>query len=306
MMKKFLAVLFALTLLALPAAAEDYQVKVSSPNGAPGIALAALAVNAPEQYTYVAAEAITAEFAAGKADFIIAPINAGARLFKAGKSAYQLAAVVTWGNLYFASQKPGFSAEAMNGADITLFGENTINAAVALYALKQNGIEPRSVSYLAGAANTQSLLLSDENAIVVTAEPALTAASMKNDRITSVALNDLYERATGFKGYAQAGLFVNPETVKNHPEAVSEFLISAKKAVSLCESDVSAVAKAVAALEILPNAKVAERAIPRCALRYVGVSEARAQVEQTANIDLAQFGGALPADGFYYVASPAK
>ena len=306
MMKKFLAVLFALTLLALPAAAEDYQVKVSSPNGAPGIALAALAVNAPEQYTYVAAEAITAEFAAGKADFIIAPINAGARLFKAGKSAYQLAAVVTWGNLYFASQKPDFSAEAMNGADITLFGENTINAAVALYALKQNGIEPGSVSYLAGAANTQSLLLSDENAIVVTAEPALTAASMKNDRITSVALNDLYERATGFKGYAQAGLFVNPETVKNHPEAVSAFLISAKKAVSLCESDVSAVAKAVAALEILPNAKVAERAIPRCALRYVGVSEARAQVEQTANIDLAQFGGALPADGFYYAASPAK
>ena len=47
MMKKFLAVLFALTLLALPAAAEDYQVTVSSPNGAPGIALAALAVNAP-------------------------------------------------------------------------------------------------------------------------------------------------------------------------------------------------------------------------------------------------------------------
>ena len=56
MMKRFLAVLFVLTLIALPAMAEDYQVKVSSPNGAPGIALAALAVDAPEQYTYVAAD----------------------------------------------------------------------------------------------------------------------------------------------------------------------------------------------------------------------------------------------------------
>ena len=68
-MKRILSVLFILMLLALPATAENYQVKVSSPNGAPGIALAALAVSDPEQYTYVAAEAITAEFAGAKADF---------------------------------------------------------------------------------------------------------------------------------------------------------------------------------------------------------------------------------------------
>ena len=305
-MKRILSVLFILMLLALPATAENYQVKVSSPNGAPGIALAALAVSAPEQYTYVAAEAITAEFAGAKADFIIAPINAGAKLFKAGKSGYQLAAVVTWGNLYFASQKADFKPEDMNGADITLFGENTINASIALYPLKQNGIEPKSVSYLAGAANTQSLLLTDENAIVLTAEPALTAASMKNDRITSYALNDLYKKATGFDGYAQAGLFVNPETVKNHPEAVAEYLDRAKKAVALCENDLDSVVKSVVALEILPNAKVAERAIPRCALRYVSAADAREQVERTAQVDIAQFGGELPADGFYYVPSEAK
>ena len=96
MMKRMLLIVLALALLTLPAAAEDYAVKVSSPNGAPGIALATLAVEAPEQYTYVAAEAITAEFAAANADFIIAPVNAGAKLFKAGKSGYRLAAVVTW------------------------------------------------------------------------------------------------------------------------------------------------------------------------------------------------------------------
>ena len=302
MMKRMLLVVLALALLTLPAAAEDYAVKVSSPNGAPGIALATLAVEAPEQYTYVAAEAITAEFAAANADFIIAPVNAGAKLYKAGKSGYRLAAVVTWGNLYFASQKEGFTPEAMNGADITLFGENTINAAVALYALEQNGIVPASVSYLAGAANTQSLLLTDENAIVLTAEPALTAASMKNDKITAFALNDLYEKATGFNGYAQAGLFVNPATIENHPEAVESYLKLAQQAVALCETDVSAVAQAAVTLEILPNVKVAEKAIPNCALRFVGAAEAKEQIERTAEIDLSQFGGALPADDFYYAA----
>jgi len=54
------------------------------------------------------------------------------------------------------------------------------------------------------------------------------------------------------------------------------------------------------ALELLPNEKVALRAMPGCSIRYVPAAEARAQVERTAAIDLTQFGGALPADDFYY------
>ena len=311
-MKQLLSLVLSVLMLlgigaaAFAEAADVSAFKIAAPGGAPALALAALAVENPDNYTFVAAEAISAEFANNSSDFIIAPLNAGAKLYKMGKSTYKLGAVVSWGNLYFASQRENFTLEDMNGAAITLFGENTINASIALYTLKQNGIEPKSVSYLAGAANTQSLLLTDENAIVLTAEPALTAASMKNDRITSYALNDLYKKATGFDGYAQAGLFVNPETVKNHPEAVAEYLDRAKKAVALCENDLDSVVKSVVALEILPNAKVAERAIPRCALRYVSAADAREQVERTAQVDIAQFGGELPADGFYYVPSEAK
>ncbi len=302
-MKKVAAVLLGVLLLMSLAVGESaYPVKVSSPNGAPGLALAVLAAQAPDNYTYVAADTIAAEFAAAQADFIIAPVNAGARLFKAGKSTYRLAAVVTWGNLYFASRREGFQLSDLNGAEVTLFGENTINASVALFALSENGITPAKVSYLAGAANTQSLLLSDDQAIVLTAEPALTAASMKNDKITAYALNDLYQAATGFEGYAQAGLFVREATIEDHPEAVSTFLSQAEEAVALCGSDPARVAEAAVQLELLPNVKVAEKAIPRCAIRYLAAADAREQVERTAAVDLSQFGGSLPADGFYYQA----
>ena len=302
-MKKVAAVLLGVLLLMSLAVGESaYPVKVSSPNGAPGLALAVLAAQAPDNYTYVAADTIAAEFAAAQADFIIAPVNAGARLFNAGKSTYRLAAVVTWGNLYFASRREGFQLSDLNGAEVTLFGENTINASVALFALSENGITPAKVSYLAGAANTQSLLLSDDQAIVLTAEPALTAASMKNDKITAYALNDLYQAATGFEGYAQAGLFVREATIEEHPEAVSAFLTQAEEAVALCGSDLARVAEAAVQLELLPNVKVAEKAIPRCAIRYLAAADAREQVERTAAVDLSQFGGSLPADGFYYQA----
>ena len=304
-MKKLISLLLTLSLLlglAALAGAEDYAVKVSAPSGAPAIALASLAVESPDDYTFVAADAIAAEFASAASDFIIAPLNAGAKLYKAGKSTYKLAAMVCWGNLYIASQKADFQLSDINEAGITLFGENTINASIALYALAENGITPASVEYLAGAANTQALLLSDENAVVLTAEPALTAAKMKNEAITGYALNDLYQAATGYDGFAQAALFVREETLRDHPDAVKAYLEKAAASCALCESDVAAVADAAVALEILPNAKVAQEAIPHCAIRFVPALEAKEQVERTANVDLSQFGGAVPADDFYYAA----
>lgn len=302
-MKKFLSMLMvSLLLFTCTACAEEYVVKASAPSGAPALALATLAVDAPENYTFVAAETISAEFANQNSDFIIAPVNAGAKLYAMGKSTYKLAAVVSWGNLFIASQKENFTLEDLNGATVTLFGENTINAAVVNYALAQNGITPASVEYLASAANTQSLLLSDANAIVVTAEPALTAAKMKNDKITAYAVNDLYKTATGFDGYTQAALFVKAETIETQPEAVKAFIKAVEESCAKATTDVEAVAAAAVTLEILPNQKVAVTAIPGCSIRYVSALEAREQIEFTANIDLTQFGGAVPADDFYYVA----
>ena len=301
-MKKLIALMTALAMalgmcaFANAEGADISGLTVTSPGGAPALALATMAAENKDNYTYIAADTIAAAFAGKEADFIIAPVNAGAKLYKAGKSTYKLAAVVSWGNLFIASQKADLKAEDLNGANITLFGENTINASVVLYALKENGIEPANVDYLAGASDTQALLLSDAEAIVVTAEPALTAAKMKNGQIGAIAVNDLF----GADGYAQAGLFVKAETLEAQPEAVAAFLKAAEEACGKCATDVEAVAEAAVTMEILPNAKVAAAAIPGCAIRFVAAKDAKEQVEKTAAIDLSQFGGEVPADDFYY------
>ena len=301
-MKKFISLVFAsvLALSALSAQESSYAVKVSAPNGAPALSLATLAAKNPENYTFVAAETISAEFAGNKADFIIAPINAGAKLYKMGKSTYKLAAVVTWGNLYFASQKKNFKLKDIKKSELTLFGENTINSSIALATLEKNKITPKSVNYLAGAANTQALLLSDLDAIVLTAEPALTAARMKNPKIVSYALNDLYKKSTGFDGFAQAGLFVRAETIEKNPQAVEAFIAQAEESCKKCSSNLSEVVSAAVELKILPNAKIAESAIPNCAIRFMSAKEAKSQIETAANIDIKQYGGTLPADDFYF------
>ena len=299
-MKRLIALMICLMMATAFAYAEVNAFRLTAPSGAPAIAAAKLAEDDPEHYRFIAADTIAAEFSKNEADFIIAPINAGAKLFKAGKSSYILGAVITQGNLVFASQREGFTMDDINGAKITLFGENTINASVALFVLEQKGIVPLEVEYLAGAAETQTLLMNDAESIVMTAEPAVTAAKIRNEKITSIPLTEELNLLTANNGYAQAGLFIRADTLDNNPEGVREFLASVKTSADAVTTDLDSVVKAAVALEILPNEKVAAAAIPNCGIQYTAAADAKELVEFTANIDLSQFGGAVPADDFYY------
>ena len=299
-MKRLIALMICLMMATAFAYAEENAFTLTAPSGAPAIAAAKLAEDDPEHFQFIAADTIAAEFSKNEADFIIAPINAGAKLFKAGKSSYILGAVITQGNLVFASQREGFTMDDINGAKVTLFGENTINASVALFVLEQKGIVPLEVEYLAGAAETQTLLMNDAESIVMTAEPAVTAAKIRNEKITSIPLTEELNLLTGNNGYAQAGLFIRADTLDNNPEGVREFLASVKTSADAVTTDLDSVVKAAVALEILPNEKVAAAAIPNCGIQYTAAADAKELVEFTANIDLSQFGGAVPADDFYY------
>lgn len=292
-LKKLFAFLLALTLgLSLAMASAEENWTLTCPNGAPALSVATIAAARPDDFTFIAADTIPAAFASAEADFIIAPVNVGAKLFKAGKSAYRLAAVVTWGNLVIASQRENFSPEDLKENKLTLFGADTINASVALFALKNAGIEPILADPLAGAAETKTLLETDPEAIVLTAEPMFTAAKAANDRITGIRVNDLLDN----NGYTQAGLFVRAETLAQSPETVAAALAEIRESCDLCDSDPDRVAEALTTLEM----KFPKAAIPGCAISYVPAGQARRLVEVTVEIDPAQFGGSEPADEFYY------
>ena len=299
-MKRLISILVCLMMLLTFAYAEGNTYTLVCPSGAPAVTVAKLAEQNPDLYRFIQADLIAAEFSNKEADFIIAPINAGAKLFKAGKSTYVLAAVVTQGNLVFASQRDNFTMDDIVAQKITLFGENTINASVALYVLDQKGIVPAEIEYLAAAAETQALLMTDAEAIVMTAEPAVTAAKFKNDKITSIPVTEEMNLLTGRTGYAQAGLFIKAETLEADPEGVKAYLEQVKAKIAEVSSDPEGTAKAAVALEILPNEKVATAAIPNCGITWIEAEEAKDLVAFTANIDLKQFGGEVPADEFYY------
>ena len=294
-MKKLMMIILAIAMICGAAYAEN-GLQIVSPEGAPALAVSGL----KENVVTIPADTIVTAFTKEEADFIIAPVNAGATLFTKGKSSYRLAAVLTWGNLVFASQRDGFVPEDMNERPVTLFGENTVNAAIALYILQEKGIVPSEIRYLAGAKNTQELLLNDAEAIVMTAEPAVSGAQMKNEAVASWSLSDLYRDITGEEGFAQAGLFVCQKTLEEKPEEVARWIEMIRESSDRCETDVEAAAKDAVEMGILQNEKIAQKAIPNCHIRYVDAAEAKSRIEAVANLNLSFFGGALPADEFYY------
>lgn len=283
-------------------------VTLAAPNGAPAICVASLAKQNSDNYSFVEAETISTELAsktapAVNADFVIAPINAGAKLFKAGKSKYKLAAVVTWGNIYFVSRKADFKLEDINNNEITMFGNGTSNAAVANYVLAQKNIVPSNVEYKATAALVQAEIVKEENInnIYLCAEPAITALKVaKKIDVVSYSVYDLYKELTNADGYAQAGLFVNPSAAEAKKDIVNKYIEEVEKSSQKCSTNLDDVAQICADLKILPNYAIAKQAIPSCKVRFVKALDAKADIEKTANLDLSTFGGSLPVEEFYY------
>ena len=308
MKKRFLMTTLGAGLLVALAScgSDDYKLSVVAPQGAPAVSVASLAVNDTDSYSFIDANNIAEQFTANQKDIIIAPVNAGAMLYSKGKSTYKLGAVVTWGNLYFATTRTDILAiQDLDGKNVTLFGENTINSSFAKYVLDLYDVTP-NYEYLGSAANTKELLASDDNAIVMTAEPALTAVTNQlkqaNKTVTSYSVTGLYNEFST-EEFTQAALFIKADTLDNHKSVVNDYLDKVKESCDLVTNDVESVANNIITLGNtgLPSAlPVLKTALPKCNIKFKSAADSKAAIEKTANIDLKQFGGAVPSDDFYY------
>ncbi len=280
---------------------DDYRLSIISPNGAPGVALADMAHTDAEEYSFEfnkTPQALQASFVAKDVDVIIAPINLGATLYTKSPN-YVLASVITWGNLFFASQKENFTIDDLKGENVTFFGEGTINDVVVQYILKNKNITANP-AYVADTSLTSQKLVSDANAVVLIAEPSLSAAKMQKQNIQSISVQDLYKEVSGSNSYPQAGCFINVDTIVDHKKVVREFLKDLEESCRETKEDTKEVSEYAVELGLFANAKVLEAAIPNSNIQYVKAMTAKSDIEKMVAIQPKLFGGANPVDEFYY------
>ena len=294
---------------------DDYNLKISCPNGAPLIAIAGAVEESDKTDGNLKivsdTSTLPAIFQAGTEDIIVAPVNAGTSLYNAGKSKYKLASVVTWGNTYFTSGKADFKLEDMNNEEITLFGKNSINDGIAKYVLAKKGITPTyKYPETDVVASIKTILENNPEEMVMIAEPVLTVtkASVKNSKsvdLTSYSISDMYKEITNHD-YPQAAIFVNPDAYTEHKDRFDEFFSAVEMNCTFANNPekVSEVATKANSLGVPQPAAVLTKAIPGCSIKYVKASSAKADIEFAATEDdLKKFFGKnennAPADAFY-------
>ncbi len=196
---------------------------ILAPTGAPGYALLPVALENQNTITLQdGSEALQAAFVnpTPEYDVIIAPTNLGVKLATAGKTTYQLAGVITTGNLYLVGTEDA-SLDDEN-TRLALFGENAVPGLVFNQLFPEISAQ---VTWYDSVTEAQAALLSGNADMALLADPAATATIAKasqNDLSVSK-LVDLQEE-WGDNGYPQAAMFVNSETVEENAAVYAEML----------------------------------------------------------------------------------
>lgn len=282
--KGLLAAGLALGLAACSSASQEPQsYSLLCPTGAP--ALATLGAENVENTTITRVEGtdpLMAELSKkdGEYDVIVAPVNVGAKVYGQAE-AYQLAAVITWGNLYVV----GSEDKAWENPDNTmaLFGENAVPGLVYNDVLADQ-VKAQTTWYNA-VSDAQQALLAGKADVALLAQPAAAAtiAKAKENGKELKVIGNLQEMwkakmNNDTTGYPQAGIFVKKDSDKNIDALLSGIQTFDEDASE--ETIVEAVEAAGAENLGLPNAQIAAKTWDAQNIRYVTGPNAKEQVEQ--------------------------
>lgn len=235
----------------------DYSsLKIITPTGAPAFAMYGEANN-PNFETNSEASSIVAMMSTGKYDVVVLPTNAGFNAINKGVQ-YQIAATVTFGNLFVASTGNDEDGKMDKDDSIILFQQGNVPDKIFHYVY---GDElDTAASYVNDASEASKCLLTGKNVAsnnepvdyVLMAEPALTTVLSNENGATygkaAVYANlqeEYAKKANGLELF-QASVFVSKSSEK---DKVKAFLSATEKSIKSALEDSTKITEALGSLE---------------------------------------------------------
>lgn len=235
----------------------DYSsLKIITPTGAPAFAMYGEAKN-PNFETNSEATSIVAMMSTGQYDVVVLPTNAGFNAINKGVP-YQIAATVTFGNLFVASTGNDEDGKMDKDDTIILFQQGNVPDKIFHYVY---GDEFDSAAiYVKDASEAAKCLLTGKNMAgsnepvdyVLMAEPALTTVLSNENGATygkaAVYANlqeEYAKKANGLELF-QASVFVNKNSDK---DKIKAFLSATEKSIKEGLEDSTKITEALGSLE---------------------------------------------------------
>lgn len=315
-MKKALSLLLALTLLLASLlslasckkkTSDDATVSVGYLSGPTGLGLAKLiadnADNEKMKFTkYNSPAEIMAAYSKGEIDFATLPTN-GFPQFKQNfkdKRDFQMIALNEYGVLYLLVRngEPILPSDLSSLSGKTIYVPEQAPKLILEHVLKENGVENVTVS-LEYNLDSVNAALADQNVeYLLLPEPKVTVATNQNPAFTvALDLTEAWDLVSD-KALVQGCMIVSKTFAEAHGATVDAFLTEYKNSINWMKNaeNLDTAAQYAVSAEILPNAAVAKKAIPRCNLTFMAGEE----MQETVNAFFSALGIAeQPISSFY-------
>ena len=322
-MKKAIALLLALMLLASLAACKKAEPKLTEPvrvmtlNGTTGFGMAGLiaenaALEKPKYTVSVETDAanVTAALISGSCDIAALPTNAASVLYNKTQGGVRCLALNTRGVLYLLAdgETEIASLADLEGQTVYVPAQNPSFIFAAL--CEKAGVNVTVDTTYAQPAELRTALASGEIGLAVLPEPMVTAAcSARSSLQVLLDLTAEWDKVFPAGSLVQGCVVVRAAFADEHPAAVRQFLQDYEASVTLLTADPDKAAQLIEEAGIFPTAAVAKKALPRCNVCFLTGEEMKSAMAGYLEIMLAQapasVGGSLPGDDFYCMLTPA-
>ena len=288
---------------------KDGTLTFYAPDGAPALSIAKFIndnedfdINADFSYNVVTSSEIGGVMSGGVGDFIIMPVNAASKLYKANQNdPYVMAGVVTNGNLYVVSTEE-VTLEGLKGKVVGVIGQGLVPDLTFRAILKDNNLLDSvvegdtatdgkiTIRYFAQASDMLPLLKQGKLSVGLVPEPATTKlttklAPEKTWHILDV--QELYDSST--KAYPQAVLMIKKSVYDAYEDEISEIgsyfaenLTWIKENTATAVSAVNAKLPAGATPSLDANSITAS-VIDNCKIFWQSSADAKVKVQQYIN-----------------------
>ena len=306
------------------------KIRVACSNGAPGFAMLKLIHDrsyACELNFYNSQDEIADLMKTGGADVAAVHIDTAVRLYNETKGAVKVIAVNNLGTLYYVTRDSGVeNFEDVRDKTVSFAEKGSVYDAVFRALMKKYDIDPdemdiryeKSFSELTDkfgkGGEIINAIIPEPNLSVIAAKEKAETASASQATASSADPEKVFARADitakweqkfGTK-LTQYCIIARSDFIEKNPEKIKEFLIFNEVATNYMLTSTAAPLLAVKA-GYIDSEDVAAFALKRIHLEFLEGEEMKEAVSSTVAILYEQapelFGGAVPADDFYYSAS---
>jgi NitT/TauT family transport system substrate-binding protein len=241
-------------------------------------------------------------------DIATLPTNVAAKLYNKGIN-YKLAAITGENVLYALSQGNIINNwDDLKGKKINVISKGSTPDVVFRYLLEMNNISPTAdviLDYTVEQIELSQLMISGKADIAILPEPFVTMVLTKNENV-KLAFDFGKEWAIIRDGQPlpMSCVVVSAELIESNPELISVFLEKYKESIQWANSNIVEAAKLVEKFKIGMDSAVAQKAIPRCNIKYTDSNQAKVLVNDYLktlfDFSPEDIGGKIPDEKFYY------